>query len=310
MQRYIDNEITVVHKSSMSWDDVQFFLSVARSGSARATAQVLGVSHSTVSRRMDNLESDLGTRLFDRNVGGYILTAEGKSMMDYAEQAEDALISAELHLHGRDNELSGLIRLTTPDVITNHILLPEIVNFTRKYPDIDIEFSVSSNVFELMRRESDIALRFMGFGNPPPEPLIGRKVASVASCFYASESYLAAHDLSDPDSGARWLGWGEKERFPQWVKSSPYPDIPTQYTMDQAGTQVEAVRAGLGMAMLPCFLADACEGLIRLPNCEPQLNHEIWLLSHPDLREVTRLRKFREFLVELFAQKQDFLAAR
>ncbi|WDD97202.1 LysR family transcriptional regulator [Thalassomonas actiniarum] len=297
-----------MHKSSMSWDDVQFFLSVARSGSARATAQLLGVSHSTVSRRVDNLESDLGTRLFDRNVGGYTLTTEGRSMMEYAEQAEDALVSAELHLHGRDTELSGLIRLTMPDNIANQILIPEMVNFTRKYPDINIEFSVSSNVFELMRRESDIALRFMGFGNPPPQPLIGRKVASVATCFYASDDYLANHDLSDPDSGARWLGWGETDRFPQWVKASPYPDIPAQYSMDQAGSQVAAVRAGIGMAMLPCFLGDACEGIYRLPNAPVLLNHEIWLLSHPDLREVTRLRKFREFVVELFERKQAWLA--
>ena len=298
----------MVHKSSMSWDDVQFFLSVAGSGSARTTAQVLGVSHSTVSRRVDNLESDLGTRLFDRNVGGYILTTEGRAMMEYAEQAEDALVSAELHLHGRDSELSGLIRVTMPDVIANHILLPKIACFTRQYPDIDIELSVSSDVFELMRRESDIALRFMGFGNPPPQPLIGRKVASVASCFYASEEYLENHDLSDPDSGARWLGWGESDRFPQWVKASPYPDIPTQYTIDQAGSQIAAARAGVGMAMLPCFLADTCEGIRRLPNCQPQLKHEIWLLSHPDLREVSRLRKFREFVVELFARKQALLA--
>lgn len=291
----------------MSWDDVQFFLSVARSGSARATAQLLGVSHSTVSRRVDNLESDLGTRLFDRNVSGYTLTTEGGSMMEYAEQAEDALLSAELHLHGRDTELSGLIRLTMPDNIANQILLPEIVNFTRQYPDIDIEFSVSSNVFELMRRESDIALRFMGFGNPPPQPLIGRKLASVATCFYASDDYLANHDLSDPDSGARWLGWGGAERFPQWVKESPYPDIPAQYTLNQAGSQVAAACAGVGMAMLPCFLADACEGISRLPGAQVQFNHEIWLLSHPDLREVTRLRKFREFVVELFERKQAFL---
>jgi len=289
----------------MNWDDIQFFLSVARSGSARVTAQSLGISHSTVSRRIENLESDLGTRLFDRDVSGYRLTTEGHAMIGFAEQAEDALVSAELHLQGRDTELSGDIRVTTPDIIANHILMPEVAQFTQKYRDINLEFNVSSNLFELLRGESDIALRIMEFGNPVPDPLIGRKLATLASCFYASDDYLQKHRPSDVDSSARWIGWGGQERYPKWVKTSPYPDIPTQYLMDQAGLQLEAARAGVGMVMLPCFYADKAQGIRRLPNCEPAFNHEIWLLSHPDHREVSRQRKFREFIVDLFAQKQE-----
>jgi len=294
----------------MNWDDIQFFLSVARSGSARVTAQALGISHSTVSRRIDNLERDLGTRLFDRSVSGYSLTGEGQSMINYAEQAEDALISAELHLQGRDSVLSGDIRITTPDVIANHLLLPEVAQFTQKYCDINLEFNINSDVFELMRGESDIAIRIMEFGNPVPEPLIGRKLADLASCYYASDDYLTQHAPSEPDSSARWIGWGHAEKHPQWVKESPYPNIPTQYFMNQAGLQLEAARAGMGMVLLPCFYADNASGIKRLPNCQPQLNHEIWLLSHPDHREVTRLRKFRAFIVELFEQKQDALVGK
>ncbi|MEH6347808.1 MAG: LysR family transcriptional regulator [Bermanella sp.] len=300
----------MVHKSTMGWDDVQFFLSVARSGSARATALALQISHTTVSRRIEKLESSLGTRLFDRGVSGYGLTEGGQAMLEFAEQAEDVLLSAERHLQGKDTELGGDIRLTTPDVIATQLLLPHLVNFTDKYRDIDIDLRISTNLYDLTRREVDIAIRFLGFSSPPPDPLIGRKLGSVASCFYATPQYLNKYDLNDPNTQARWLSWGEQERFPQWVKASPYPHIPTRFQLDHGGTQIQAALAGMGMTMLPCFLGDKTPGLKRVPKAKPAINHEIWLLSHPDSREVTRLRRFREFVVELFESKQDLLAGK
>ena len=271
-----------MHKSTMGWDDVQFFLSVARSGSARATALALQISHTTVSRRIENLESSLGSRLFDRGVSGYVLTEGGQAMLEFAEQAEDVLLSAERHLAGKDTELSGDIRLTTPDVIATQLLLPDLGQFTDKYRDIDIDLRISTNLYDLTRHEVDIAIRFLGFGNPPPDPLVGRKLGSVASCFYASQEYLNRHDLSASDTQARWLSWGEQERFPQWVKASPYPHIPTRFQLDHGGTQIGAALAGMGMTMLPCFLGDNTPGLTRVPKAQPSVNHDIWLLSHPD----------------------------
>jgi DNA-binding transcriptional LysR family regulator len=306
--RNYQKEAITVQKSTMGWDDVQFFLSVARSGSARATALDLQISHTTVSRRIENLETSLGTRLFDRGVSGYVLTEGGQAMLEFAEQAEDVLLSAERHLHGKDTELSGDIRITTPDVIATQLLLPDLAKFTDKYRDIDIDLRISTNLYDLTRREVDIAIRFLGFGNPPPDPLIGRKLGSVASCFYATQEYLNRYDLNDPNTQARWLSWGEQERFPQWVKASPYPHIATRFQLDHGGTQIGAALACMGITMLPCFLGDTTPGLVRIPKAQSNINHEIWLLSHPDNREVTRLRHFREFVVESFASKQDLLA--
>lgn len=299
-----------MQKSTMGWDDVQFFLSVARSGSARATALTLQISHTTVSRRIENLESSLGTRLFDRGVSGYVLTEGGQAMLEFAEQAEDVFLSAQRHLQGKDTELSGNIRITTPDVIATQLLLPNLVEFTNKYRDIDIDLRISTNLYDLTRREVDIAIRFLGFGGQPPDPLIGRKLGSVASCFYATPQYLKTHDLNDPNTQARWLSWGEENRFPLWVKASPYPHISTRFQLDHGGTQIGAALANMGMTMLPCFLGDKTQGLKRIPKATPALNHDIWLLSHPDNREVTRLRRFREFVVALFESKQDLMAGK
>nr|WP_247687169.1 LysR family transcriptional regulator [Pseudoalteromonas luteoviolacea] len=305
--RYSRKETFVVHISSIDWQDVQFFVHVARAGSARATAEALGVSHTTVKRRIDNLEKQLGTRLFERKVTGFKLTNEGKTMMSHATQAEDAILSAERQLQGKDHELSGEIHLTLPDVLAHELLMPHLHQFTEQYPAIDIEVLISSQVLNISSRESDIAVRILGFGKQPPEPLIGRKLATISSCFYVSDNYLENRDLEAKDTDACFLGWGETDTNPEWIKMSPYPNIKRRYNFNTAALQAQALKAGLGIAMLPCFFADKLEGVMRLPDCEPMLNHEVWLLSHPDHRDVTRLRRFREFLVDLFESKKEAL---
>lgn len=291
----------------MNWDDVRLFLALARFGSARAAALELGMSHTTVARRAESLESDLGTRLFDRDVGGYRLTGAGEAMMSSAERAEDALLGAERQLHGRDAELSGDIRVTTSDIIATHLLMPEAAEFTRQYPDIDLEVLISYDLFDLGRREADIAIRFMGGSRRPPDYLVGRKLVTAASCYYASQDYLSQHDLNDKQSDARWIGWNDDGRFPEWVMSSPFPHIPARGKLNYAGMQVEAARAGMGLATLPCFIGDRVEGLMRVPDCEPYFDYDIWLLSHPDLRDAARLRTFRAFVVDLFEKKHELL---
>ena len=294
----------MVHKSTMSWNDIQFFLSVARHGSARATAEELGMSHTTVSRRIEKLEASLGTRLFDRDVKGYGLTENGSALLGYVEQAEDMLLSAERHLQGRDTELSGTISVATADVIAYDLLLPELEQFTSTYKDIHIDLRVATTLADLTRREVDVALRFLGHGSQPPDPLVGRKVGSVASCFYATPAYLAQHDPTAANTTAQWIGWGDDRFDNVWIAESPYPQIAKRFMFDHGYLQLKAAKAGMGMTMLPCFLGDSVPELVRISGAQPQLKHEIWLLSHPDQREVTRLRKFREFVVELFQQKE------
>lgn len=187
-------------------------------------AQQLSVSHTTVSRRIDNLEANLGTKLFDRKVAGFVLTDSGHAMLEYALVAEDALACAERKLHGRDHELSGKVRLTAPDV----------------------------------------ALRILGYGSEPPEPLIGRNLGEIAACYYARRDYLKEYDLSDEHCGAKWLGWAEDDQSDIWIKNSPFPNIPRQYQLNAAALQLQAAKAGLGMVMLPCFLADHASELVRI----------------------------------------------
>ena len=294
----------------MNWDDIRLFLALARHGSARAAGEILGVSHTTVARRAEQLESDLGTRLFDRDVRGYRLTGAGETLLGQAERAEEALITAQRQLQGRDTQLSGEIRLTAPDIIATHLIMKDLVTFTRQYPDIDLQVLMSYDVFDLTRREADVAIRVIGEGRLPPEDLVGRKLVTIASGYYASLKYLEKHDPKKKDSGARWIGWGEEERYPDWVKQSPFPDIPARGKLNNAALQAEAAKQGMGLATLPCFVGDCTEGLCRIPNTEPYDNYDVWLLTHPDLRDAARLRSFRKFMVEVFEKKQALLSGK
>ena len=292
----------------MNWEDIRLFLALARSGSARATAAEEGISHSTVTRRVDLLESGLGVKLFDRDVRGYRLTAAGETMLASTVRAEDALLSAERKLKGRDAQLAGEIRLTMSDFIATHLVMPELVEFTRNYKEIDLTVLVSNDLFNLSRREADVALRIMRIGSNPPEDLIGRQLATISSCCYASKSYLIENDPWSSNSTARWIGWNDIERFPAWVKDSPFPSIPVYGKLNDPKLQLEAARCGMGITILPCFLGDISEGLQRIPHCEPYHSFDFWMLSHPDLRDAARLRTFRAFIASVIESKNDQLS--
>ena len=291
----------------MNWEDVRLFLALARSGSARATAAEEGVSHSTVTRRVDLLESDLGVRLFDRDVRGYRLTGAGETMLSSTVRAEDALLTAERQLQGRDAQLTGEIRLTTSNIIATHLIMDDLVEFTRQYPDIELNVLISFDLFNLSRREADVAVRMLRLNSNPPEDLVGRKLVTIKSCYYASDAYLAENAPRSANSTARWIGWDDLERFPTWVKASPFPNLPVYGKLNDVMLQAEAARRGMGLTVLPCFFGDSVEGLRRIPDCEPYLSFDLWMLSHPDLRDAARMRTFRAFAAEAIDRKRTLL---
>ena len=282
----------------MDWDNLRIFLALANKGSVRAAGAALGISHSTVARRIEAFEDQLGVRLFDRTPSGYALTAAGEEMLSVAARMDEDVSRLERRILGQDTRLAGEIRVTLPDAIVSELLMSDLADFTRDYPDIDLEIILSYRLLDLSRREADIAIRFLPPDTQPPEHLVGRRLVVSRSTAYAARSYLDVVDISAEPAEARWLGWDDRIRSPKWVRDSDQPHLPARGRLYDTQLQLQATKQGLGLAMLPCFVGDQEEDLVRVPPGKLLSYRDVWILSHPDLRETARLRVFREFIIK------------
>lgn len=276
----------------VDWDDVRHFLALARTGSVRAAGSLLGVSHSTVARRVEALELRLGAKLFDRHRDGYLLTDAGNDMVMGAERVERELAALERGLAGQDARLEGPVRVTCTDPFMAKLLLRALAGLCAQHPDIELELEANARYVDLSKREADVALRALLPSASPPEHLIGRRIAPITLCSYVATAHAAALDPAQGARSVRWLG-SDIKALRQLVASSSYPELPSWGAFDSMEVQVEAALAGLGIVMLPTYVGDAQPLLQRL--AKPDLRHvaDFWLLSHRDLRDNARLRAAR-----------------
>ena len=292
----------------MDWDNLRFFLAVARKGTIRAASDTLAVNHSTVSRRITAFEKNLGVRLFERLPDGYVLTPAGEEMLKSARQIEDEVVKLDRQVIGRDAELNGVLRVTMPTALATHLLMPDIAAFSKMYPGIQLELAFSSEEFNLRKREADIAIRLT---SNPPDYLIGRRILQPASGVYASYDYLKSNDPNTHPDKLDWIGWDEVSSQTQRYKDSKFASSPIVHKSDDIAVQLEAVKAGMGIAMLPCFLADTIPTLKRLELLTSKsLCGELWILRHEDLRATARVRAFVDFMIEAFEHHRDLLEGR
>ncbi len=291
---------------SPDWDDLRVFLALARAGSARGAARDLRVTHPTVSRRLGGLEELLGARLFERMPEGYALTEAGEEVLGLAVQMEEQVQEMGRRVLGRDARLSGRLRVTLPGVFANRLLMPDFKAFQDAHPRVELEVETSYAMADLSRREADVAVRCT---ISPPEDLVGHRLMHHASAAYASLEYLAEHDPVNAPADCRWLGWAEDANH-VWVKENAYPDVPVQGIMSDPEVRVAACKAGMGMAKLSCFVADREPDLRRLPPGEPDGRMEIWILTHPDLKNTLRVRSFMEFLARVMDRRRDLMEGR
>jgi len=287
-----------------NWDDLRFFLAVARKGSVRAAATALGVDHSTVSRRIDAFENRLEVRLFERLPKGYLITQAGEEMLQPAERIESEVAAIGRRVVGRDTRLSGLLRVTLPGLLGQKLLMPDLLAFCEANKEIQLEITSSNSMANLSRREADVAIRLT---NDPPENLVGRRILRCAKAIYASKGYLAGHDIAGGADKLAWIGWNDVVSDPQWVRESPYPMAPARNRISEVMLQLEAAKAGMGLAKLPCFLGDTEPALCRLPPAKSIPDRELWILSHEDLRHTARVRHFSEFMARAIQAKRDLL---
>ena len=286
----------------MRWDDIRYFLAVARAGGLTPAARLLQVNHSTVFRRVEALEEELSVRLFDRLPTGYALTAAGERMMANALRAEHAVHDLERGVTGMDLREEGLVRITCPGGVAVDPLPRYLRSLRDRHPGVTVQVVTGNRFLSLRRREADIALRP---GPRADEELVGRKVATLAWAPHASDDYLARwgtlnsvadlarHDLIGLDESlssvgvARWLaGLGLDLRF---VARS-----------NNVMAMAEMCANGIGVGLLPC-LSYPGGRLRRLLPADPATRGDLYLYTHADLQHTARIRAVIDHLVACFA---------
>ncbi|MEP1470562.1 MAG: LysR family transcriptional regulator [Halieaceae bacterium] len=279
----------------MDWDDLKVLLALSRKGSARAAAQALGVSNSTVTRRLDEMERQLGSQLFDRTPDGYRMTAAAEDFLPTAEHVEELVMTAERKITGGNQDFEGPIRLTLPPVSGMGSLVRAMGEFANEYPGIELELMASNEALDLSRREADIAIRVMPKGAHPPDYLIGRYLCPLTASSYVHR------DLLDPDnpedvSHLSWIGKNPGNQAEMWLQSTDYPDLPVRHAIDNLTLIADALRARMGMAFAPCFSVSNVRNIVRVPGATIIHHSDMWVLTHKDLRLSARMRALREII--------------
>lgn len=284
----------------MNWDDLRIFLTIEDAGSLAGAARRLGVNHSTVFRRLNALEKDLGVRLYDRFRAGYVLTPAGARMRERARAAESAIQDIEFDLAGRDHKAEGMVRVTTAPNIARTIVPIAVARLRETHPGIVIEISVGDSDYDLGRREADIALRAT---TSPPDSLVGRKLMTMAWWICGagdapgprpeSIGQLTGVPMIGADTALRRVDamrWLEKHHGDQIVARA-----------NDLTTMAALTEAGVGYSLLPSDQQG--RGLEKLFAVDG-LSGELWLLTHPDLRKVRKIKVVWDALAEAVSPRQ------
>lgn len=246
--------------AALDWDDLRYVLAVAGAGSVAGAARSLGVNHSTVLRRIGAFEKRVGLRLFERLPTGYVLTAGGEELVATARHIDETVTALERKLAGQDLRLSGSVRLTTTDTLMGSILPEILAEFRAANPGIQVEVAVSNLMFNLSKRDADVAIRP---ASNPPGTLIGRRIAKIAFAIYGSREYVAQRRAIDLASG-RWVAPDDSladTSVAQWMRAA-VPDSEIALRADSLFALRQAARAGFGLAALPCYLGDTTADLV------------------------------------------------
>ena len=281
-----------------NWDDLRVFLAVARAGSLSGAARALGVNHSTVFRRIAGLEDMLDVRLFERLPTGYALTPAGEETLGIVECIEADVATLDRTVTGQDLRLSGSVRITATDMLALWLLPEPLAQFRILYPGIEISVAVGNETLDLSRRETDIALRI---GNTPPETLVGWRVGQLRFAVYGAPDYCAAHPETDLSLHS-WIGLDGghaplTRRFEQFL-----PGVRPALRSNSVACTVQMAKAGLGLAALPCAIAEQKPDLIRVAELPDTFALDLWLLTHEDLRHTARIRAVLDFLTPALAE--------
>lgn len=272
----------------LNWDDLRIVLAVAEAGTISGAAAALRISHPTLSRRLRSMEQRLGVRLFDRTPSACVPTEAGEEMRLLAARLRGEIAAVEGRIAGRDQDPSGPVRVTAPDAVAEYLLPAMLAEICREAPELTIELLVSNQVVSLAQRSADIALRVT---DAPDPALRGRRVGTVAMAVYGARD-LASSEQADYGGNQPWVGYDAALACTKpgaWVATN-VADRCIRLRANTLLGAARAVRSGIGFGLLPCFVGGSMQELDQLTPPIPALELGLWLLVHPDISQVPRIR--------------------
>lgn len=276
----------------LAWTDFQTVLAVARQGSVAKAHAALGMTHSTLLRKLDLVESRLKTRLFERGRGRYVLTTAGHEIVQAALAFEPVAADTEMRVRGQDLRPSGRVRVSVASVVVEHLLPAVLAQFGTAFPDIMIELAASREHASLRRRDADVAIRI---ADAVPDWLVGRKLVDLRFKIYGrrrGSAKLPLRAVEELLGERRWISFEFEEsdlKFDRWL-ADKVPDSKVVLRVDNFTHAATMVRAGLGIALLPAFIEARLPDLMPLTSAIPVLETPMWILTHPELKETTRVK--------------------
>lgn len=282
----------------MDWDDLRFALAVARAGSLTGAAQILGVDHTTVGRRIERLERSLDARLFDRLRTGYAPTPAGERLLGTAEAVEAAVLAGEAEIGGGNAAVTGSVRIGAPDGFGTWFLAPRLAALCDAHPGLDIELVATARLFSLSKREADVSI---ALSLPTQGRVVGRKLTDYRLGLYASPGYLERHGApTEPADLAR-------HRLVGYIDELLYtPELDYLHLVCREAAprfrsanliaQLQAVVSGMGIAVLPAFIVAGVPALVPVLPEAIRLTRSFYLLIHADSQGLARVRATTQFI--------------
>ena len=287
-----------MHDVNPDWSDVRIFLAIARTGTLGGAAKVAGQTQPTMGRRLRALEEAIGHALFHRTSDGFVLTEEGSAVLAYAERMEEEALGLARALAGRDNALTGSLRVTSSDWFGMHVLTPVFARFLARHPRVSLELVTDSRQYSLARREADLAFRITPFEEPD---VIQRKLMHMDYALYGHRDLVAprAGDGQGAALVSMDTAFGTLPDV-EWARRM-LPRAHVAYRSNNRGVQARMCAEGGGFAVLPCALGDATADLRRIDLGEAPPGRDVWFGYHRDLRRLGRLRALVEMTVASLA---------
>lgn len=280
------------------WNDLRYFLTVARMEKLTSAARRLETDHATVSRRVAALERSLNAKLFERSPRGYALTLQGERLLAFAEAIESQAIAAENEISNANYSLSGTVRIGAPDGFGSYYLSPRIGQLLKAHTDLDLQLVAMPRIFSLSKREADLAI---GLAPPPEGRLFARRLTDYQLGLFATRRYLARHRaIREPEDLRRHtlIGYIDDLIFSPELDYLPeiLGGLQPQFKSSNLIAQMRATLADAGLCVLPYFMATEHPELVAVLQSEVVITRSFWMIVHSDMRGLARVETVMDFI--------------